>query len=140
MFDKFQNWPKIIFTKNFEIYYSGVYFKNIWCVCDLPTYYPNHIEICDKVMKKFDFGLQNPIYHSNSTLNSAQDRKNHRMFLVTMFNKFQNETQIIFTKNFEIDYKGVYFKNIWCVCDLPTYHPNHIEICDKVMKTFHFGR
>ena len=57
-------------------------------------------------MKKFDFGLQNPIYHSNSTLNSAQDRKNHRMFLVTMFNKFQNETQIIFTKNFEIDLKG----------------------------------
>ena len=49
------------------------------------------------------------------------------MFLVTISINF---TQIIFTKNFEIDYKRVYFKNIWCVCDLPTYYPNHIEICD----------
>ena len=53
-------------------------------------------------MKKFH--LYNPIYHSKSKLNSDQVRKNHSMFLVTMFDKFQNETKIIFTKNFEIDY------------------------------------
>ena len=32
-------------------------------------------------------------------LNSDQVKKNHSMFLVTMFDKFQNETKIIFTKN-----------------------------------------
>ena len=46
---------KIVLTKNFEIDFCSVYSNNIWCACDLPTYYPNHIEICDKVMRKFDF-------------------------------------------------------------------------------------
>ena len=49
-------------------------------------------------------------------------------------------TKIVFTKNFEIDYSSVYFINISSACDLPTYYPNHIKICDKVVKKFHFRR
>ena len=40
IFDKFQNLPKIVFTRTFEGDYFGIYFVNILGVCDLTIFYP----------------------------------------------------------------------------------------------------
>ena len=66
IFDKFQNLPKKLFTRTFESDYYGVYFVNILCVCDLPTYYTKSPLIIYKV------------------------RKNINIVPATIFDKFQN--------------------------------------------------
>ena len=41
IFDKLQKFTKIFFTRTFEVDYSGIYFVENLCACDLPTYYLN---------------------------------------------------------------------------------------------------
>ena len=99
IFDNFQNSPKMVFTRMSEVNYFGIYFVNIICVCDLPTYCPK------------------------STLNTYKVRKNIYVVLMTIFDKFQNSPKMVFTRTSEVNYFGIYFVNIICVCDLPTYYP-----------------
>ena len=65
-FDKFENLPKIVFTRASEDDHNGFHFENILCLCDLSTYY------------------------HNSTLNIGKIRKNINIVLVTIFDKFLN--------------------------------------------------
>ena len=74
IFDKFQNLPKIVFTRTFKGDYYGFYFENILCMCDLPTYNPK------------------------STLNNNIVRKNINFVLVTIFDKFQNSPKLFLLK------------------------------------------
>ena len=41
IFDKFENLPKIVFTRASEGNHYGFHFENILCLCDLSTYYHN---------------------------------------------------------------------------------------------------
>ena len=110
IFDKFQNLPKKVFTRTFESDYSGVYFVNILCVYGLPTYYPK------------------------PTLNNDKVRRNINIVPGTKFGNFQNSPKIVFTRSFESDYCGIYFVNILCVCDLPTYYTKSPLNIHKVRK------
>ena len=42
---------------------------------------------------------------------------------MTIFDNFQNPPKMVFTKTSEVNYFGIYFVNILCVCDLTTFYP-----------------
>ena len=78
IFVKFENLPKIVFTRASEGDYYGFHFENILCVCHFPTYYPR------------------------STLNNNKIRKNINIALVNIFDKFQ-----ILPKDFILEHSRV---------------------------------
>ena len=48
--------------------YYGIYFFNILCVCDFPTYYPKSTLKYLTIRKNFNIFRKNPIYYHKSTL------------------------------------------------------------------------
>ena len=42
---------------------------------------------------------------------------------MTIFDNFKNSPKMVFTKTSEVNYFGIYFANILCVCDLTTFYP-----------------
>ena len=57
MFNQFENLPKIFITRMLEGDYFVFYFENIFCVCDLPTYFPKSTLNNDKVIKNINIVL-----------------------------------------------------------------------------------
>ena len=112
IFDKFENLPKIVFTRPSEGDYYGFHFENILCESDYPTYHPE------------------------STLNNNKVRKNINIVQVNIFDQFKNLRKIVFTRKSESDYYGLYFENILCVCHFPTYYPKSTKNQGKMRKIY----
>ena len=70
----------------FEGDYYGVYFENILCECDLPTYYPSFTFNNDKVKKMIN------------------------IVLVTIFDKFQNSQKAFILKCSKVNITGSFCK------------------------------
>ena len=56
---------------------------------------------------------------------------------MTIFDNFQNSPKMVFTRTSEVNYFGIYFVNIICVCDLLTYCPKSTLNTYKVRKNIY---